>query len=163
MNILQASGGSPVKLGHTKKIFSWIWVLHIDTYPYLLCHRKDHWDKCLSHALEPIQSHFFKNIVLQINHQFFFHRFILPLFTISFSSENKCIYLISPILKHSPLALCTLITITPLFHSQTSWKGCYRLALSTSLLSNSEIFLSQSLELELCTCYQILNCLRKYM
>lgn len=84
------------------------------------------------------------------------------LFTVAFSSGNKYIYLISPILKHSSLALCTLIMLTPLFHSQTSYRGCYRLALSIPLLSNSEIFLSPSLELELCT-YQILHSLTEYM
>lgn len=52
--------------------------------------------------------------------------------------------------------------LTPLFHSQTSYRGCYRLALSIPLLSNSEIFLSPSLELELCT-YQILHSLTEYM
>lgn len=84
------------------------------------------------------------------------------LFTVAFSSGKKYIYLISPILKHSSLALCTLIMLTPLFHSQTSYRGCYRLALSIPLLSNSEIFLSPSLELELCT-YQILHSLTEYM
>lgn len=92
--------------------------------------------------LEPIYSHFFKDIASQINHHFFLHSFILLIFTVSFSSENKCMYLISLALKTPSLSSVDLDHIHFFIPQPRFLLGLYRFVLSVPLFSHSEVFLS---------------------